>query len=144
MKLPAFLALLLSLASSFLISTPLPLPSIDKEVPDTVYYNGNIVTMDEKHPYAKSVSVKNGKITKISNHSTIPRPHLRTKTEFIDLKKKTMVPGFVDAHSHFSATAVLLNLNFSIASPPFGNITSISQMLTNAKRYIKENKIPPG
>ena len=99
--------------------------------------------MDDKHPSAKCVAVKNGKIIKVTNQS-IPHPHLRSKTQYIDLKKKTMVPGFVDAHSHFSATAVLLNLNFSIASPPFGNVTSIAQMLVNAKKYIQENKIPPG
>ena len=55
-----------------------------------------------------------------------------------------MLPGFVDAHSHFSVTAVMLNLNFSIASAPFGNVTSIPQMLQNAKEYIQKNKVPVG
>ena len=50
----------------------------------------------------------------------------------------------MDAHSHFSATAVLLNLNFSIASPPFGNVTSIKQILQNAKDYIQINNVPIG
>ena len=81
--------------------------------------------MDPDIPSAKTVSVKNGKIVKVSNETIHPFRIKDKKTKYVNLKKKTMIPGFVDAHSHFSATAVLLNLNFSIASPPFGNVTSI-------------------
>jgi predicted amidohydrolase YtcJ len=55
-----------------------------------------------------------------------------------------MVPGFVDPHSHFSLTAVAQSLGFSITPPPFGTVTSIQQMLQNAKDYIARENIPAG
>jgi len=55
-----------------------------------------------------------------------------------------MIPGFIDAHSHFGMTAVYLNQNFSIASRPFSNVTTIPQMLDNAKKYMNSNNISIG
>ena len=46
-------------------------------------------------------------------------------TKMINLKGKTLLPGFVDAHSHFGDSAVVLNQDVSLQSPPFGNIKSI-------------------
>ena len=95
-------------------------------------------------PQASIVALKEGKILKVLNNKASLLTLIGKKTKMINLKKKTLIPGFIDGHSHFSLTANFLNQGFSIVSPPFGNVTTIQQMLQNAKDYIRDNKIPPG
>lgn len=89
------------------------------------------------------VTVRDGKIVELSNR-TIPLVSSGKKTKYVNLRKKTMMPGFIDAHSHFGMTAAYLNQNFSIASKPFGNVTTIPEMLERAKKYLNSNNISIG
>ena len=65
-------------------------------------------------------------------------------TKMVNLNKKTIVPGFYDAHSHYSLSAVLATQGFNLFSAPFGNVTSIADIIANVKKYITDNNIPPG
>jgi predicted amidohydrolase YtcJ len=66
------------------------------------------------------------------------------KTQIINLHGKTLMPGFVDSHSHFSFTAVRYAQGFDISPPPFGNVASIPQLLANLKDFIAKKNIPAG
>lgn len=55
-----------------------------------------------------------------------------------------MIPGLIDAHSHFGNTATNLAQGFNISPPPFGTITSIPLLLAELTRYITANNIQPG
>ncbi|MBM3515549.1 MAG: amidohydrolase, partial [Alphaproteobacteria bacterium] len=46
-----------------------------------------------------------------------------------DLKGRTVIPGFVDAHSHFPGSAVVRRLLVDLNSPPIGGVTSIDDMI---------------
>lgn len=112
---------------------------------DTLFVNGNIITMDEAMPRAAAVAVKDGKI--ISVAGTISRELLCSvgpMTRIVNLKGKSLIPGFIDSHTHFSMSAVAFNLDFSISPPPFGSVTNISTLLQNAKRFVADRKIGPG
>jgi len=61
--------------------------------------NGNVITMDEEHPKAQAVFVVNGIITKVGTNTEV-WALIDNETEAIDLKGKTLVPGFVDCHAH--------------------------------------------
>ncbi len=65
-------------------------------------------------------------------------------TKKVNLKKKTIVPGFYDGHSHYSLSSVLATQGFNLFSAPFGNVTSISDIIANVKKYIIDNNIPAG
>ena len=54
--------------------------------------NGNIITLNAKFPTANSLSIQHGKIIRINNP--------KKNTINIDLKGKTVIPGFIDAHFH--------------------------------------------
>ena len=60
---------------------------------------GNIVTIDEKRPRAQAVYVLGDRIAKVGSDSEI-RSLVDNETETIDLKGRTVVPGFVDCHAH--------------------------------------------
>ena len=66
----------------------------------TFYYNGTIITMKETALYAEAVCVENGRIQAVGTLDDV----MQYKTdgdEMVDLQGKTMLPGFLDAHSHF-------------------------------------------
>jgi predicted amidohydrolase YtcJ len=46
-------------------------------------------------------------------------------TKVINLFGKTMMPGLIDAHSHFGKTACNLAQGFNISPPPFGTVKNI-------------------
>lgn len=65
-------------------------------------------------------------------------------TSLVNLHGKTLLPGLIDSHSHFSTTAIRLAQGFDLSPPPFGNVTSIPQITQNIKDYIINNNIPAG
>lgn len=141
-----FLLLLVTLISSSIICSGQDSHSDhDCQEADILFVNGKVITMDETSPFAKGVAVKNGRILKVlgSKKNNI-FCNVGKDTKVANLRGKFLIPGFVDAHSHFSMTAVAQNLGFSISPPPFGSVTTIPQMLQNAKDYILNNNIPAG
>lgn len=107
-----------------------------------LYYNGHIITMEtDEIVYAEAIVEQNGKIAFVGNLIEAEKlfPHI-TK---IDLDGKTLLPGFIDPHSHFgmvSNTMGQINLN----PPPVGNISSIPELLDAVKKYKTENNIKDG
>jgi predicted amidohydrolase YtcJ len=78
-----------------------------------VYYNGDIITMEGKQPtYAEAVVVKDGKILFVGKKDDAMHKAGEGHT-MVDLKGKTMLPAFLDAHSHFLSvgfTSAVANL----------------------------------
>ena len=72
----------------------------------TLYYNGDILTLEEPL-YAKAILINNGKIEKVF-YNDIDINNFNA--ELVDLKGNTLMPGFIDAHSHISALATALGL----------------------------------
>ncbi|MFT6970492.1 MAG: putative amidohydrolase YtcJ [Roseivirga sp.] len=69
---------------------------------DQIYHNGDIVTMEgESATYVESIAVKDGLIQKLGTKAEVMRLH-GNNTVLVDLKGKTMLPGFIDGHSHFA------------------------------------------
>lgn len=70
----------------------------------TFYINGTILTMEESNLYAEAVCVEDGRILAVGKEEDILK--LREEGDkMIDLGNKTMLPGFIDGHSHFVGTA---------------------------------------
>jgi predicted amidohydrolase YtcJ len=76
--------------------------SQDKNKNATVYYGGDILTMKGDTPECvEALVVKDGKISFVGESSkamNVAGPGHK----MIDLKGKTLVPGFIDGHAHFS------------------------------------------
>lgn len=71
---------------------------------DTILLNGNFHTLDKAYPHCSAMAVKNGVIIALGDSDEIRKLATET-TNVIDLKQKTVVPGFVDSHLHFMAYA---------------------------------------
>ena len=105
---------------------------------DLLLVNGTILTMDPHPSAGNAIAVRDGKIFALGDRS-----HLETVTSahtgIIDLKGRTILPGFIDAHLHFRALAESL---VAISLEPQSGIRSISDILN---RICQETqKLPPG
>ena len=144
LKVTLTLIVLLSSTSAFTLSSNSDRCTQKFGEVDAIYHNGNIITVDDELPIAGAVGIKNGTITKVIKNKLSLLDVASCKGKLIDLNGKSMVPGFVDSHSHFGGSAVAVNLGFTIRSSPFGNVSSISDMVQNARNYIKSTNLPAG
>ncbi len=69
-----------------------------------IYINGNIITMNEKQMFANAVCLENDKIIAVGTNEEVLSLK-ETDDKIIDLQNKTMLPGFIDPHSHFVGAA---------------------------------------
>jgi predicted amidohydrolase YtcJ len=100
----------------------------------TVYLNGPIVTMNAVQPGAEAVAVRNGRILAVGSATDVSAA-AGTDATTIDLKGRALLPGFIDAHGHFSGVAMYLAFE-NLAVPPVGpvkNIADIQRILTTKK-----------
>ena len=68
---------------------------------DIVLTGGNIITMDSGKPMAQAVAIKGGRFLKVGRDPEA-QAFAGSRTEKIDLKGKTVTPGFIDSHQHLS------------------------------------------
>jgi len=102
-----------------------------------LFINGNIITMNKEMPKIEAICVKDGVIIKVG--STMDMLKVSDKnTKIIDLKDKTVVPGFIDSHLH------LLNFGYSMTMIDVSKTKSIVEIQKVIKKYIKDNNIPKG
>lgn len=103
-----------------------------------LYENGDILTMKGSKPtYAECVLVEDGIIQKVRKKEEM-KPLLDENTFIRDLKGNTMLPSFMDSHSHITALAQSLTLaNLSHCK----NFDAISKTV---REYTKKKKIKKG
>lgn len=77
----------------------LPLIPRDRVTPQTILYNGNVITINNRQPRAQAVAIADGRFLAVGTNDEI-RLLANARTKSIDVGGKTVVPGFIDAHSH--------------------------------------------
>ncbi|MGL5756688.1 MAG: amidohydrolase [Paraclostridium sp.] len=103
---------------------------------ETLYFNGDIITL-ENDLYAEAILVRDGKIFKIDKKENLLKIANST-VEIIDLQGKTLIPSFIDAHSHFFAYSQTL------LQPSLENATNFEEIIDIIQKFIKNNNIPKG
>lgn len=107
-----------------------------------IYHNGQIITMEEIQPYAQALLIEAGKISAVGTDSEI----LALKddsTLLIDLEKKVVLPGFIDAHSHITSTAFHM-LMVNVEPIPNGKCNSIADMVEVLKETFQKERPQKG
>jgi predicted amidohydrolase YtcJ len=111
---------------------------------DTIYHNGEIITMaGETQEYVGAIAVKDGKITKLG-----PKEEVLTlqgdSTVLINLNGKTMLPGFIDGHAHFSNFASQA-IGAQLLPPPDAGAKDIPTLIQILKDWnTEENRALTG
>ena len=121
----------LAIGLTFIVSvafglTPTSTAARDKhDAPTAIYFNGDIVTVDEDMSYADAVAVRGDRIIAVGTTGEVKRLS-RRGTKKINLRGKTLLPGFYDAHGHFGWQVWRY---VPLGSGPFGPITNIPDMI---------------
>ncbi|UCE90847.1 MAG: amidohydrolase [Methanobacteriota archaeon] len=88
---------------------------MDARCADAMLYNGRIVTFDGGKKTVRAVAVADGRIIALGTNDEMRKSAPRG-CDKLDLGGKTVVPGFIDAHTHFVQMGVdSLNVDLSSA-----------------------------
>src|SRR6266498_4079528 len=66
--------------------------------PDVIYVNAKVYTLDNNNTIAEAIAVRNGKVLETGKTQELKEKFPSIKT--VDLKGKTVVPGFIDAEGN--------------------------------------------
>ena len=73
--------------------------------PDWVFYNGHVITVNEKFEIAQAIAIAGNKFVAVGDDATV-RPLAGPGTTMVDLNGKTVIPGLNDAHTHMMLAAL--------------------------------------
>ncbi|WP_295890468.1 amidohydrolase [uncultured Vibrio sp.] len=94
---------------------------------EAIYYGGTVITMNDDSPIAQSVAVSDGKIIAVGDEATIKKNFASSDTNLIDLDGHTLMPGFIDSHSHFVA-AGMKKATVEMDPAPAGRVNNIKDI----------------
>jgi predicted amidohydrolase YtcJ len=100
--------------------------------PDVIFVNGKIYTLDKNNTVVEAIAVAEGKIVALGTSTEIQEKYKDAKV--VDLKGKTVVPGFIDAEGNlmeFSKQLSLLDLR---------NAKSLDEIIKIVSGRVKTSK----
>ena len=92
-----------------------------------VYYNGNVITMENEET-AEYVLINGDRIESVGK-GDIPKAD-----EYTDLNGKTIMPAFIDPHSHMTSVAM------SFLKVQLDDAESVEGVLDRIKKFIEDNR----
>ncbi|OPX47346.1 amidohydrolase [Clostridium thermobutyricum] len=99
-----------------------------------IYYNGTILTIDNKSSIFEALLIEDGVIKELGSSNEILKLK-DSSTDLVDLKGKTLMPSFIDSHSHITSYAQTLRL------VNLGNCTSFEDIFNTLKNFIDKNNL---
>jgi predicted amidohydrolase YtcJ len=106
---------------------------------NTIYYGGDIVTINDAMPYVEALAVKNGKILMVGSRAEVEGVHKGQGTVMVDLAGKTLTSGFIDPHSHFSDSLSMAD-RVNVSAPPVGPAKNPAEIIAELQRYAKSKE----
>lgn len=103
---------------------------------EKLYFNGDILTLEEEL-YVDAILIKDDKIYKIGEKDELLK-EASEDVELVDLKGRTLMPSFIDAHSHFSGYAI------SFTQVDLSEAVNFNEIKEAIQKFIKKNNIPEG
>jgi len=81
-----------------------------EKAPQTLYKNGNIITLNPNQPQAEAMYVVDGKIIETGTNKELEK-NIPNDILVVDLKGATVLPGFIDVHTHFAISMFLSEMH---------------------------------
>jgi predicted amidohydrolase YtcJ len=96
-----------------------------------VFINGDVLTMDAQNNIVQALSVRGDRIEVVGSTQQI-MALVDDNTEVVDLRGRTLLPGFVDAHGHFPGSGQS-EISADLNSPPIGKTRTMAEALAALK-----------
>ena len=107
---------------------------------DYIFTNANIITAASKGARASAMAIKGGKILFVGDLKNSLQ-FKNVQTQVIDLKGKTIIPGFNDAHIHPNPETNFKELDHVIKLDTVTSISSLIKILTNKAKITPEGML---
>lgn len=107
------------------------------DVADVIYSGGVILTIDDANPRVEAVAVKGGRIIAAGAATDVMKLK-GEQTQMVDLGGRTMLPGFVDPHSHVTMGG-LQAMSANMMSPPDGPNSDMPTLVATLKEWASAN-----
>ncbi len=104
----------------------------------TLFYNGQIITVNKNNDIAEAMLVEDERIMCVGK--TVETLRLADKyTEWVDLKGRAVVPGFIDCHIHMAVAGAKITNQIDVSKK--AGVTSVEELLNKIKSaQIKEEE----
>ncbi len=110
---------------------------------DAIYTNGDIVTIDDEQPMAEAVAVKDGRIVGVGTRDDVVKQQQGPATRRVDLDGKTLLPGFLDPHSHYINALTVAN-QVNVFAPPAGPGADVDAIVAELNHFRDTRNIGEG
>ncbi|HAT25380.1 MAG TPA: amidohydrolase [Gammaproteobacteria bacterium] len=107
---------------------------------DIIFVGDHIITMDGSVVSAVAVI---GERIAATGEATELMALQGESTRIIELGDRALLPGFIDAHGHFSAVSLYADL-LNLSSPPVGGVSNVDDIVELIRLRIEQRQIPPG
>ncbi|MCP5097403.1 MAG: amidohydrolase family protein [Chloroflexi bacterium] len=105
----------------------LPLITNSSPFASTIFYNGTVLTLEAQPAQAQAIAIQGDKIMAVGTNTDILALQ-GSSTEMIDLGGKTLLPGFVEGHTHVLWSPEGISLDEAIATPLQYGFTTITEL----------------
>ncbi len=127
------LATIIGLTLSGCVTTPNETVSAEK-----LFYGGPILTMEGMTPeYVEALLVKDGKII-FAGPKKQAESLMEARAQYIDLNNRTLLPSFIDAHSHVNMVG-FHQMVANLYPAPDGQVSDIDSLVQVLTQWKKQN-----
>jgi predicted amidohydrolase YtcJ len=109
---------------------------------DAIYFGGDIITVNDAAPDAEALVVDDGKIVFVGAREAAMK-HKGDGTALVDLNGRTLLPGFIEGHSHF-INSITMASQANVYAAPFGPGSTKQGIVDALKKLRDERKIAKG
>jgi hypothetical protein len=99
-----------------------------RPAPPVAWIGGPVITMDAASRVAGGVAIEGDRIAAVGSEAEILAWAERHRARVIELDGRAVLPGFVDAHSHFPGAGIDV-LAADLNAPPIGKITRMDELV---------------
>lgn len=105
-------------------------------IPDIIFHNGEITTLDRTNPVANAVAIKDGKFLAVGSDQEV-MALAGSATKVVDLKRRRVLPGLVDNHAHMIRGGLNYNLELR-----WDGVRSLADAMDMLKRQVANTPAP--
>lgn len=117
---------------------------LSAQAPDLILTNGKVLTVDANFSIAQAVAITGNKITAVGTSADVTKL-AGPSTQVIDLKGRTVTPGLMDTHRHYSAEGLITNeVDRAQFRVDWGGVRTKEDVLNQISGIIKKYNIKPG
>ena len=111
-----------------------------EDAADVIYFGGDIVTMHDAQPTAEAVAARDGKILAVGAQADVMQRQ-GGSTRVVDLRGRTLLPGFIDGHGHVSMVGFQA-VSANVLPPPDGPNASVAELQRTLRAFMGTSAIP--